>query len=88
LIITIKGPLRGQKGGGSAKGGVDRRTFVIIITNFLFCYNELSHMRDVFMGMLEILEQIEAGERLEVITEWCGIPVKMKLTVWTDKESC
>jgi hypothetical protein len=39
-----------------------------------------------------ILEQIEAGERLEVITEWCGIPVKMKLTVkWVavkDKVIC
>jgi c-di-GMP-binding flagellar brake protein YcgR len=33
------------------------------------------------MGMLEPLERIKAGERLEVITEWCGIPVKIKLTV-------
>jgi c-di-GMP-binding flagellar brake protein YcgR len=44
------------------------------------------------MGVFEILEQIEAGERLEVITEWCGIPVKMKLTVkWVavkDKVIC
>jgi len=44
------------------------------------------------MGMLELLERIKAGEMLEVITEWCGIPVKIKLTVrWVtvkDKVIC
>jgi c-di-GMP-binding flagellar brake protein YcgR len=44
------------------------------------------------MGMLELLERIKAGERLEVITEWCGIPVKIKLTAkWVavkDKVIC
>jgi c-di-GMP-binding flagellar brake protein YcgR len=44
------------------------------------------------MGMLELLERIKAGERLEVITEWCGIPVRIKLTVkWVavkDKVIC
>jgi hypothetical protein len=33
------------------------------------------------MGILELLERIKAGEKLEVIIEWCGIPVKAKLTV-------
>jgi c-di-GMP-binding flagellar brake protein YcgR len=44
------------------------------------------------MGVLELLERIKAEERLEVITEWCGIPVKTKLTVkWVavkDKVIC
>ncbi len=42
--------------------------------------------------MLELLERIKAGEMLEVITEWYGIPVKIKLTVkWVavkDKVIC
>jgi hypothetical protein len=88
--------LRGQKGGGSAKGGADRRTFIIIITNFVdFVIMKLERVIALLayvMGMLELLEGIKAGEMLEVITEWCGIPVRIKLTVkWVavkDKVIC